>query len=589
MTVVPLHSGNRWEQKLGIDIDSHPVLGRVEIANVREGGLIEASVPAIMVDHEDVAFRQDHAEEIARNMRRQAQRNGGIGQDSPILFGLIEDATLLKVIDGFHRNAALGILEAPVRDGTIKITTREGLYDDRIFTSKEHPQVRFSRVVQWIREVWSINELSDVTTVNGEPFSVTQAVLLYRYDSSGRKLGLEPDVVKEAKSWVARKEQQWELKAMTIHGHLKVAENVDPDLVHSTRDRKGGNALEAPTREIIKIFSKELPSDFGLQNLVMEAAMANNLRGPQVRSLCRAVQNCRDLEDAKKLIAGFDWENWQPTYGETKARQLRKAYDARRMGAQVFEKPAADIGNVLLRAQQSFERGEEVTPEMANNILDAMVRAEELKAGLSDVIVRLAELAGIDTINKPTSSRADKPADLTPKEIEKDASASGVIAELLEEDLGDLDDELGTDGSEIDSLGEVSVDERGKPIVREPIDDAYVIEDTDSNEGLWDDDLSEETISDEDDTEDTHTPLTRSDTIMEKILDGLPSSRAQKAVELKTFLDGLSPGYIPELTTRLEISLAEKILAIGTFAGSPALADDLREEIDRARKEIAVK
>lgn len=586
MTVVPLHNGNRWEQELGLDIASHPVLGRVEIANVREGGLIDASVPAKMVDHEDVAFRQDHAEEIARNMRRQAQRNGGIGQDSPILFGLIEDATLLKVIDGFHRNAALSILEAPVRDGTIKITTQEGLYDDRIFTSKEHPQVRFSRVVQWIREVWSINELSRVTTVNGEPFSVTQAVLLYRYDSSGIKLGLEPDVVKEAKSWVARKEEQWELKAMTIHSHLKVAENVDPDLVHSTRDRKGGNALEAPTREIIKIFSKELPSDFGLQNLVMETAMANNLRGPQVRSLCRAVQNCRDLEDAKTLIAGFDWENWQPTYGETKTRHLRKAYDARRMGANVFVRPAADIGNVLLRAHQSFERGEEVTPEMANNILDAMVRAEKLKAELSDVIIRLAELAGIDTIVQPASSRADKPVDLVPEIMEKDAPASSAIVELLEEDL---EDELGADGSEIDSLGEVSDDEQKKSIVTEPTDDSYVIEDTDSDEGLWDDDLSEETTIDEDDTEDTHTPQTRSDTIMEKILEGLPSSRAQKAVELKNFLDGLSPGYVPELTTRLEISLAEKILAIRTFAGSPILADDLRDEINRARNEIALK
>src|SRR5690606_32346942 len=98
-----------------------------------------------------------------------------------------------------------------------------------------------------------------------------------------------------AKTWVARKEEQWQMASMTIHGHLKIAANVDPKLVHSAREKRSGHVLEAPTQVILKVFSDELPDRFDLQNLIMDVAKAQNLKGPQVKALCLGVRDLRSI------------------------------------------------------------------------------------------------------------------------------------------------------------------------------------------------------------------------------------------------------------------------------------------------------
>lgn len=225
----------------------------VHVISSREGGLVECWVPFDAIDDEEVAVKEDWVDSLSAQMERTAvQDGGGSGQQTPVSLGLIEGEPLLKIADGFHRTASLQRQGQKGLYATVKQTDWNELYDFRIFTAKDHAHVRFSRVVQWITEVWQHSGLAD-------KLNVDQAVLLYRFDNDGSKLGLDPEDVQAAKEWVRRKEQQWDMAAMTIHNHLKVAINVDPKLVHSTREKRSGNKLDAPTQSILSVFSDYLP------------------------------------------------------------------------------------------------------------------------------------------------------------------------------------------------------------------------------------------------------------------------------------------------------------------------------------------
>jgi len=285
-----------------------PLLGQVEIIGVREGGLVECYVPTELIDHEEVPVKEEWATSIAKQMRWTAAHEGGSGQQTPIQIGWIDGESKFKIIDGFHRDAALIINGEERIYATAKRTDWNSLYDSRIFTAKDHIHVRFSRVVQWIREVWQYSGIAEKMTVE-------QAVLLYRFDTDGSKLGIAQADVEAAKEWVKRKESQWEMAAMTIHSHLKVAEHVDPRLVHSTREKRSGHVLEAPTQSILKQLSEILPgkANFGLQNIVVATAIAHNLKSPQVKALSLALKS-KGEDSAQTFIDDIDWENWQPIF-----------------------------------------------------------------------------------------------------------------------------------------------------------------------------------------------------------------------------------------------------------------------------------
>lgn len=376
------------EDRLGatvFDLPSSDLSRRVEIIGERDGGLIDCWVPTELIDHEEVPVKEEWALSLALQMQEMSKAGGGTGQLSPILLGLIEGENTLKIADGFHRDAALELNDEPMRYATIKLTDWDGLYDVRIFTAKDHAHVRFSRVVQWIREIWQRTGQSDVMTVE-------QAVLLYQFDTDGSRLGLEPDAVAAAKAWIARKEEQWQMAAMTIHGHLKIAEHVDPQLVHSTREKRGGHALEAPTVAILKIFSNYLPNRFDLQNLVMDIAMQRNLRGPQVKALSLHVAPCRNLEEARITVGLIDLDSLQPEYHESTKRALRRAYDPRHKGGAVLNRASQDVANVIERVSLSLEREEEVTSGMRELLREALDRTQSLQADMGTLVVKLTDL-----------------------------------------------------------------------------------------------------------------------------------------------------------------------------------------------------
>lgn len=415
------------DKQLDILLNS-PLIQQVEVIGTREGGIVDCWVPAELIDHEEVPVKEEWARALAAEMREIAAVRGGTGQLSPVILGLIETEPSLKIMDGFHRDASLKINGEDKIYSAVQLTDWDGLYDVRIFTAKDHAHVRFSRVVQWIREVWSYSGLDDKMTLE-------QAILLYRFGTSGSKLGLHPSDVEDAKGWVARKEQQWDMAAMTIHSHLKVAETVDPKLVHSAREKKKSDALEAPTQAILKIFSDQLPDNFELQNLVMSCAMAHNLTGPEVKTLCEKVAG-KSLQEAEAEVTVTDFDELKPSYGKTKQLALRRAHDTRYKGAAVFARAGWEIQSVLRRANLSIERGEEVDFDMAEKVQAAIERAKTLQTEIGNVAIALSQLLDEKAPEQPVSQteeqveQPEKPALHLVEEIDEDGPRTDIMAYL---------------------------------------------------------------------------------------------------------------------------------------------------------------
>lgn len=379
------------ETGLGEEVDLRQFLLErgVEIAHERKGGLIECYIPADLIDYEEVPVDEELAKSLAHQMHDLAQsHHEGSGQQTPIGLRLIEGEEKLKISDGFHRDAALRINGEVVIYATVKKDDWDGLYDQRIFDSKNHPNLRFSRVVQWMRDIWDISGLGQ------EGLSLDQAILLYRFENqTGERLGITPEQADFARQWIEKKKEAWGIAAMTIHGHLKIAENVDPKLVHSTREKNRGDRLDAPTQSILKVFSERLPNNFEFQNLVMQAAIEHNLGAPKVAAVCQRIEGCETSEEAYYTIAQTDWDNLKPLFKSSTERSLRRAHDVRFQGALALKKSEEEIDRVLRRAELIEQRGEEVNEEMKRKVAEAWERAVELMTSLGQLANRLGGLA----------------------------------------------------------------------------------------------------------------------------------------------------------------------------------------------------
>lgn len=371
------------EDRIEVLLNS-PLIQQVEVVGTREGGIVDCWVPTELIDHEEVPVKKEWARDLAADMGRKADTQGGSGQSAAITFGLILGEEKLKIIDGFHRDAALLMRGEKRVYASVELSDWNSLYDSRILTAKDHAHVRFSRVVQWIKEVWEYSGLAD-------KMAVDTALTLYQFETSGDRLGLTEEEAEQAKEWVARKETQWSMAAMTIHGHLKVADHVSPKLVNAAREKKKSAKLEAPTQAILKVFSKQLPDAFDHQDLAMQVAMKLNLSGPEVTTVCKMIADV-DIETAKERVAKITQETLKPTYSDTTQRSLRRAHDARHKGAVVLQGAEFEIHNVTRRAELVKERGEEVTGVMPHNIKKTIEKADELRSALGETIFALMAL-----------------------------------------------------------------------------------------------------------------------------------------------------------------------------------------------------
>lgn len=374
-----------------LDLRGYLLSQDIEIAHIREGTKIECYVPVNLIDGTDVAVDEAWASELSDNLAAVSrEEHGGTGQTSPVILGKIEGEAELKIMDGFHRTSIFRANdpEGPIYS-TVKNVTWDELYDYRIFNTKNHPHVRFSRVVQWMNEIWMHSPLS-------HKLSLTSAITLVRSRGmTGRRLGLQPEEVDAVREWVDAKEEAWGIAAMTIHSQLKAAESVDPEIVRATREKTDSRQLAAPTIRMVSIFAEVIPDRPELQQLVREVATERNLQGPFIKAVCERVKDAIDLDEAKTEIGEIDWETFEPSYGYSQQRALRQAYDPTGGAYGLLGTIGNQLSNIALRVDQGLARGERYEADDPG-VIETRLRVKKVAEELTKLMAKLDVVTGND-------------------------------------------------------------------------------------------------------------------------------------------------------------------------------------------------
>ncbi len=282
---------------------SGDLLDQVTVVTEREAGLIEAYVPMHLINREEVAVDQEHANELALSIEKESNKNGNIGQLTPVLLAQVEGSDQFYILDGFHRCSALNSLGKEEIYATIKTDcTFEDVIDIRIVSAKSHKSVKFSRIVEWVEQAWDETEWSDRVGLS------LAFQLAFLKTSTGGRVGLSKDEAEAIRQWVQEKCKQWEVSPNRVQGFLRTAQHADPKLVKTARERKTGHKIEAVTPDHLKEIARLLPDDYSLQNRIAEAAIKNILTVPQTSALSLAVSSAKNEETINELIESRIWE-----------------------------------------------------------------------------------------------------------------------------------------------------------------------------------------------------------------------------------------------------------------------------------------
>lgn len=279
------------------------LLDNVRIITERESGLVEAYVPMHLINREEVAVDQEHANELAHSIKKESSKNGNIGQLTPVLLAQVEGSDQFYILDGFHRCSALNALGKEEIYATIKTDcTFEDVIDIRIVSAKSHKSVKFSRIVEWVEQAWDETEWSDRVGLS------LAFQLAFLKTATGGRAGLDKEEAESIRQWVQEKCQQWEVSPNRVQGFLRTAQHADPKLVKSTRERKSGHKLEAVTPDHLKEIARLLPDDYPLQNRIAETAIKHALTIPQTSALSLAISKAKNEETIDEYIESKIWE-----------------------------------------------------------------------------------------------------------------------------------------------------------------------------------------------------------------------------------------------------------------------------------------
>lgn len=302
---------------------NHPPLrselfSQIVVLGERQGGLIEAMVPVELINREEVPVNQTHVDELVASMESEAKEGSTSGQLSPVLLGEVADESTFRIIDGFHRDAALHQKGESHVFATIRPnSTYEEILDLRILTAATHQSVSFARIIEWVGDAWDKSPWVD-------KISVSQAFRLTQTNSSGKILKLSPEEAEDVKAWVKDKCAKWRMQAASINNSLITAEVADPQLIKKARHRPGGRKLTEITPQHLGVIANGLPHRYDEQNLVAGIAIANNFNLQHTRAVVEAIKHTRTAKEAARVLAGLDLSKIKAVYGRSRARELQQ-------------------------------------------------------------------------------------------------------------------------------------------------------------------------------------------------------------------------------------------------------------------------
>lgn len=266
------------------------------------GGVVEAFVPISLVYREDVPVDLTHVNDLAQSILTEERTGRNSGQLSPVLLGELDEFPQFKILDGFHRVAALAQLERDEVFSTVRPNcTVEDVADLRIISATTHRSVRFVRLLDWAEDAWKQSPWA-------ERIKISQAFQLrFSKTSTGAYMGLNPDEVEEIRGWVERKSQQWHIAPTSLYKYFLTASQVDPVLVREARGRESGHKLDALTPDHLAALANILPDRHDIQQVVADEIKAKMLTVPRAKALAQAVSGADGVEEAERIVRSIRW------------------------------------------------------------------------------------------------------------------------------------------------------------------------------------------------------------------------------------------------------------------------------------------
>lgn len=371
---------------------------------VRENGAVVGQIPFELIDTTEVPLRELHVNHIKGLIDESAERFGGDGQDQPLETGMIPGVDLLKIADGFHRSKAQqrrGMTE--VFAGVLR-SSWDDLYNSRIpnaLNSFDHKAIRFARVVIWMNEIWELTGFPEHMTLE-------QAALLAGMGGSGAGLKVTPDVREASNEWIGSHSNAWNLAPMTIHSHVKIASDVDPELISVTQERQRGDEITGPNQEMIKVLSEQIPKNYELQQMVVDAAVDHQLDPRRVRALCEHIKNAKTNGQAAEVIATIDWDELEPANKSKGTARLSRYSDPRTAGERVLEQSIAEIQSALERAEAIAASGEPLTPEQRRKVEEVDAKIRPFQGLLLRYVLAVDKILDLPDAPEPAQKAAKK-------------------------------------------------------------------------------------------------------------------------------------------------------------------------------------
>jgi ParB-like chromosome segregation protein Spo0J len=221
----------------------------------------------------DVAVDPMHVRELADSIKVS-------GPISPVL---VREENL-TLIDGFHRVAAMRELGFQNVECILTPCDDETFWDLRIIAASTHKSVTFSRVIEWIDEVFRLS-----------PWAARYKSAFSLFDTVGK--GGSPE---EVRSWVTSKSQKWGLAPGTIRNWLQTAQDLSPELLEEAK--ASSLSEEALSVTHYGRVARTIPNQPGLQRDIIEKAKREGLSTNQIEQVARAVRRAEGKEEVQSIL-----------------------------------------------------------------------------------------------------------------------------------------------------------------------------------------------------------------------------------------------------------------------------------------------
>jgi uncharacterized ParB-like nuclease family protein len=296
----------------------------LESFQVIENDLIQARVPLEAIFREDVPVDQSHVDELKRLIALESTEKGGTGQLQPILLGEVPGRSQFAVIDGFHRIPALEQLDRKYVLAAIRLDCSwEKVIDLRISAAQSHEVVKFSRVVEWVEDAWSMTQWSYfATTIQAFSFTFIKNA---EYAVTGKRLGFSPEDAEEIRAWVRDKCARWNIGTSSVYHYLSAAAVADPQLIKSARENRAGHEPQEITPLQLHAIAQALPHQYEKQQLVAKLTVLNKLSIAKARALALEIFDSPSLADAVAKLEAIDINAINPARNLGRTLQRRKA------------------------------------------------------------------------------------------------------------------------------------------------------------------------------------------------------------------------------------------------------------------------